>query len=300
MSTPKIKLALIGSNGMLAQAVTKLAPAEYEVIPFDLPEFDMTDPELVEQVLTDVMPDVIVNCAAYTQVDKCESEEVLALKVNAQGPANLAAAAKTLDAVLIHISTDYVFDGSKTVPYVEMDKTCPQSAYGRTKLAGEQAIIDSSLERYFIIRTSWLYGPGGPNFVETMLRLGAECEELGIVDDQCGSPTYTYDLVNAIFNLLAIDNGSSITDHRLYGLYHFSNSGECSWYDFACEIFRQARENGMFLKVKKVTPIATTEYPVLAQRPAYSVFSKEKYIQGTEAVVPEWQSSLREYFKVRL
>lgn len=299
MSTSKIKIALIGSNGMLAQAVTKQAPENYDIIPFDLPEFDMTDRNLVLRDLGEVSPDVIINCAAYTQVDKCESEESLAHKVNADGPENLAMAATQNNAVLVHVSTDYVFDGTKTAPYLEGDATNPQSAYGRTKLAGEQAIIQSGLEQYFIIRTSWLYGPGGPNFVETMLRLAGEREELGIVADQHGTPTFTYDLAKAIFILLNKSSLSTSHSSLPFGVYHYSNFGQCSWYDFACEIFRQARASGQSLKVQTVNPIATEDYPLPAKRPAYSVFSKEKYLQETGVPVPDWQSSLQEYFKVR-
>ena len=299
MSPSQMKLALIGANGMLAHAVAKFAPENFEIIPLDLPEFDMTDGDLVLRVLGEINPDVIVNCAAFTQVDKCESEESFALRVNADGPAHLAAAAKQLEATLVHISTDYVFRGDKTEPYVEIDATDPQSAYGRTKLAGEQAVIESGLERYYIVRTSWLYGPGGPNFVETMLRLAGEREELGIVADQLGTPTYTGDLAQAIYHL--IGSSSVVTRHSSpsYGIYHYSNLGQCSWYEFACEIFKQARGNGMSLKVGTVNPITTHDYPLPAKRPAYSVFSKDKYQHETRAEIPGWQNSLRKYFKVR-
>ena len=311
---------------MLAQKVREEADsAGYSVTPYDLPEFDITDRELALRVLSQLRPDVIVNCAAYTNVDGAEAEEHLAMRVNGEGPGNLAHVAKHLGATLMHISTDYVFDGKKNTPYQENDPVAPMSAYGRTKLAGEQAIIESGLERFFIVRTSWLYGPGGKNFVETIIRLAKEREELRIVADQVGSPTYTGDLATAIFNLLkstdhasrltehevSTDHGSRITDHdpkktphpsllTPYGIYHFSNSGQCSWYEFAAEIVAQMEGKGEPLKVKKIVPIRTEEYPLPAPRPAYSVFSKEKYRAATGAEIPEWRESLSRYLEERI
>ncbi len=293
-------LALIGANGMLAQAVTEAAPDDYAIVPLDLPEFDMTDAGFVDEVLGRIKPDVIVNCAAYTNVDGCETEEALATKVNGDGPGNLARTAKALDATLVHISTDYVFSGLKTSPYTEEDMTDPQSGYGRSKLAGETAILESGLEKFFIIRTSWLYGPGGNNFVETILRLAKQREELHIVADQVGSPTFTHDLANAIFGLLDLTcHPSPVTRHCLYGIYHFSNNGQCSWYEFAQEIVAQAQQSGESVKVQRVLPIRTEDYPLPATRPAYSVFSREKYMRATGVQVPDWRSSLSTYFKLR-
>jgi dTDP-4-dehydrorhamnose reductase len=204
MSMNHRKFALVGSNGMLALKVCEQASAAgYEVVGFDLPNFDITNRVQVLSEMERVQPAIIVNCAAYTNVDGCESQETLATLVNGAGAGNLAHVARALGATLVHISTDYVFDGNKAGPYVEEDTTGPQSAYGRSKLAGEQAILASGLERYFIIRTSWLYGPGGKNFVETILRLATERDELRIVADQVGSPTFTGDLAAAIFSLLA-------------------------------------------------------------------------------------------------
>ena len=200
-----MRLALIGGNGMLAKMVRERAPSEYEVFPFDLPEFDITDRNVVFSTMEKLRPDVIVNCAAYTDVDGCETNEETALLVNGRGPGYLAEAAKELGATLVHISTDYVFDGTKNSPYTEEDVTNPQSAYGRSKLLGERAILESGLDKFFIVRTSWLYGPGGKNFVETIARLATEREELRIVADQIGSPTLTDDLARAIFNLLALE-----------------------------------------------------------------------------------------------
>ncbi|MDW7643571.1 MAG: dTDP-4-dehydrorhamnose reductase [Desulfuromonadales bacterium] len=295
-------IALIGSNGMLATMLKRVFPASWEIHAFDLPEFDITGAAQVREVMAQLRPDVIINCAAFTKVDLCESEQETAFKVNGQGPGNLAEAAHQVGAVLVHISTDFVFAGDKTTPYTEDDAVGPQSVYGRSKLEGEVAIIDSPLERYYIVRTSWLYGPGGPNFVETIARLAAEREELGIVADQHGTPTFTGDLAEAIIRLLALEatpHPSPLTPQNPYGLYHFSNEGECTWYDFACEIVTQLRERGAGLKAKTIKPLRTEEFPVPAKRPSYSVLSKEKYKRTTGTKVPEWKRSLRKYFDNR-
>jgi len=284
------RVALIGSSGMLAQAVKKTLPATVSLLELDLPGFDMTDPAGVRETLRDFAPDIIVNCAAYTNVDGCESEEELATRVNGTAVGYLAEAATGLGAVLVHVSTDYVFAGDKAQPYSEEDPTGPVSAYGRSKLCGEQAILESGLEAYFIVRTSWLYGSGGKNFVETIRRLASEREELRIVSDQVGTPTFTEDLAVAIVNLLAT---------QAFGVYHFANEGNCSWFDFASEIVRQLRVAGAELAVKHVVPIRTEEYPLPAVRPAYSVFSKEKYKQVTGAAIPAWQDALSRYLSCK-
>ena len=293
-------LALIGANGMLACKVRELAPPDYVISNYDLPEFDITNREQVMAEMMHLQPAVIINCAAFTNVDGCESQEELAAKVNGFGPGCLAEAARQVGAVLVHISTDYVFDGRKTAPYQENDPVGPLSAYGRSKLAGEQAILASGLERYFLLRTSWLYGPGGRNFVETIIRLAHERDELRVVADQFGSPTYTGDLAEAIFNLLGLaDHSSRLTAHDLYGIYHFSNSGQCSWYEFASEIIAQMKGRGEKLRVERVVPIKTEDYPLPAARPAYSVFSMEKYRQATGAFPPDWCESLGNYLQER-
>lgn len=284
------RVALIGAKGMLAQMVANMAPADWELSPFDLPEFDLTDRAQVLAAMTLLQPQYIINCAAFTNVDGCEDQEALATRVNGDGPGNLAAAALAVGAVLVHISTDYVFDGSKTTPYTEEDSVCPLSAYGRSKLRGEEAIAASGLTRYFIVRTSWLYGPGGKNFVETMLRLAAERTELKVVADQFGSPTYTGDLAAAIFALLETDQ---------FGIYHFSNSGACSWHGFAEAIVELARQAGATLTAQAVLPIATADYPLPAPRPAYSVFAKDKIHRVTGLVIPQWRAALLSYLKSR-
>jgi len=287
-------LALIGSGGMLAHKVRELAPAEYAVYGYDLPDFDLTDRLQVLAAMKRLQPAVIVNCAAFTNVDGCEVQEELATRVNGAGPGYLAEVAQEIGATLVHISTDYVFSGDQARPYLESDAPHPLSAYGRSKLAGEEAILATGLERYFILRTSWLYGPGGKNFVETILRLAAERDELRVVADQIGTPTYSGDLSQAIYRLL------TLAPHPAsYGTYHFSDSGETSWYGFAGEIVAQAKALEGSIKTTRVTPIRTVDYPLPAPRPAYSVFAKEKYLAATGAKVPHWRESLNDYLRER-
>jgi dTDP-4-dehydrorhamnose reductase len=293
------KLLIVGCNGMLAQKIVSLAPPEYSVEGVDLPDFDITNQAQVEMVVNAMCPDVIINCAAYTDVDGCETEQALADQVNGTAVGFLAEAAKNVDAVLVHISTDYVFDGDKRTPYKEEDTVNPQSAYGRSKLLGEREILSSGLDKFFILRTSWLYGPGGSNFVETIVRLAKERTELGIVADQVGSPTYTGDLADAVYALLKAASSPQHPAPSLYGTYHFSNSGECSWYDFAIEIVKLAKLNGEPLKVVNIKPISTEDYPLPAKRPAFSVFSKEKYLKATSLGLPAWEESLTNYFSER-
>jgi dTDP-4-dehydrorhamnose reductase len=292
------RIALIGAQGMLARMVIQHAPSDCQLTLLDLPDFDLKDRNQVDETISRLSPTVIINCAAFTNVDGCETQEEFATSVNGAGVGSLARAAKRVGAVLVHISTDYVFDGTKAVPYTEEDAPNPQSAYGRSKLAGEQAILDSGLDEYYIIRTSWLYGPGGKNFVETILRLAQEREELRVVADQVGTPTYTGDLAQAIFSLLVLDSPhpSSLTH---YGVYHFSNAGQCSWHEFACAIVQTFAAEGGQVKVKSILPITTAEYPLPASRPANSVFDKSKYSRVTGAFVPTWQESLQTYFRVR-
>ena len=293
------KLLLVGGNGMLASIIATTAPSNYQITSVDLPEFDMTDKAQVISFVDDMHPEVIINCAAYTNVDGCETEQELANRVNGVAVGFLAEAAERVDATLLHISTDYVFDGKKKTPYIEEDQTNPQSVYGHSKLLGERSILSSGLKKFFIIRTSWLYGPGGNNFVETILRLAGEREELKIVADQVGSPTYTGDLANAVFHLLGISSNPQSPTPSPFGVYHFANEGQCSWYEFAKEIVAVARQAGISLKVNNIQPIQTVEYPLPATRPAYSVFDKSKYKQSVDKEIPEWQASLDEYFTIR-
>lgn len=288
--TGERKIALIGSKGMLAGMVARMVPMEYQIVAFDIPEFDVTDRNRVIHQLSAVKPDIILNCAAMTDVDGCEGRPEEAMRVNGEGPGFLAEAARRIGAVLVHISTDFVFDGAKSSPYLEEDETRPLSVYGASKRLGEKRIIESGLEEVFIVRTSWLYGPGGKNFVETICRLAAEREELRIVDDQRGAPTYTRDLARAVFALL---------ETRSFGLYHFSNAGECSWHEFAIAIVSELRKSGEAVAVKRILPIPTEAYPLPAERPKYSVLSKEKIMAVTGIAAPDWRSSLSDYFSER-
>jgi len=287
-----MKVWLVGAKGMLGQAVSRaLGATGVEYTATDA-EVDFTDAAVVASYVERERPDWIVNCAAYTAVDQAEDEESLALRLNAAGPANLAAAAANTGASLLHISTDYVFDGTLDRPYREDDEPAPESAYGRTKLAGEEA-VRSHLDRHVIIRTAWLYGHGGKNFVETMLRLMEERDELTIVDDQLGSPTNADDLAAAITRVVTHEAPT-------YGTFHFSGAGECSWYGFASEIYRQGRESGLLTRECTLTPVTSDQFPQKAKRPANSRLSKER-IGEAYGVVPEpWQESLRRYLTERI
>ena len=290
------RIALIGARGMLARKVLAASPANAAVTGFDLPEFDITRPDQVLEALATLRPDLIINCAAFTAVDQCETEEVLATAVNGTAVGSLAGVAAEVGALLVHISTDYVFAGSKGSPYLETDPVGPLSAYGRSKLAGEQAVTCSGLRRYLIIRTSWLHGPNGKNFVGTILRLAKEREELRVVADQVGSPTFTGDLATAIFNLAAmVLQGEEQGRSDLYGVYHFANSGQCSWHGFSEAVIEEARALGMPLIAKRVVPIATAEYPLPAPRTAWSVLSTQRYREVTGCDVPAWQDGLQRH-----
>lgn len=279
---------------MLAQAVLKAAPAAYQVHVLSRPEIDITDAGLVFRVLRDLRPDIVINCASYTRVDECEAQAETAMAVNGEGPKNLALAAGETGSTLVHVSSDYVFSGEKDIPYRESDLPGPLSVYGRSKLAGEEGVFNSGLEKYFIVRTGWLYGPGGRNFVETMVRLGKAREELRVVADQQGTPTATRDLARAIFNLLELPADG---DNASYGTYHFSNEGTCSWHGFAKTILEEARAAGEPIIARRVVPIDSAEYALPAKRPQYSVLSTDKYRKATGAPVPHWRESLAFYFR---
>jgi dTDP-4-dehydrorhamnose reductase len=302
MVDKKCRLAIVGARGMLARMVAELAPSEWDVVGLSHPHFDLTDASSAMKGLCELRPDIIINCAAYTDVDGAESNESLAFSVNAVGPGNLAQAAKEINATLVHVSSDYVFSGDKKAPYYESDPPGPLSVYGKSKLLGEQVILGSGLERFFIVRASWLYGPGGKNFVETIIRLAKQREELRIVADQFGSPTYTADLAQAIFNLLA-EPAKRVKEKRigdpLYGIYHYSNKGQCSWYQFACEIVSLLNKEGEPIKAERILPINTEDYPLPAPRPSYSVLSKGKYLKATGAIIPGWREALERYMAGR-
>jgi dTDP-4-dehydrorhamnose reductase len=236
----------------------------------------------------------IVNCAAYTAVDKAEDDVETCRRLNTLGVANIAACAKKIGAWLIHISTDYVFDGTGRRPYTEEDATAPTGVYGLTKRDGELVIIENN-PRSYIIRTAWLYGKYGNNFVQTMLRLMNERNEVKVVNDQRGSPTWAFDLASAVLAIIIAiaDGGKNIP----FGIYHYTNEGDISWFNFAEEIYRQGRELGRVSKDCTVRPCASAEYPTKVKRPAYSVLDKSK-IKATLGInIPAWDTSLKEFLK---
>ena len=277
-----MKILITGCNGQLGNEMQLLEKENPQHTYFntDVAELDITDQTAIEKFVNENEIDGIVNCAAYTAVDKAEDNEALCQKLNAEAPAYLAHAIGLRGGWMIQISTDYVFDGTKHTPYVEDDETCPNSVYGRTKLVGELN-VQKLCERSMIIRTAWLYSTFGNNFVKTMIRLGKEKPELGVIFDQIGTPTYARDLAVAIF--------AAINEGIVPGIYHFSNEGVISWYDFTKAIHRIAG-----ITTCKVRPLHTAEYPTPANRPHYSVLDKTriKTVYGLD--IPYWEESLRE------
>ncbi|AFZ32611.1 dTDP-4-dehydrorhamnose reductase [Gloeocapsa sp. PCC 7428] len=278
-------ILLIGNTGQLGQQLQRYLAQIVDVTAVGRPTIDLTQPDSLRQIIRKVQPQIIINAAAYTAVDKAETEPEVASAINAIAPGILAAEAQQLHSHLIHISTDYVFDGCQSHPYQETDATNPLGVYGRSKLAGEQAIQDNC-DRYIILRTAWVYGSHGNNFVKTMLRLGADREEIRVVADQIGSPTWTGDITRAIAQLLEINPIPT-------GIYHYTNSGVASWYDFAVAIFEEAQKLSFPLKIQRVIPITTPEYPTLAQRPAYSVLACGKITKVLGTPSPHWRQGLR-------
>ena len=276
-----MKILITGCNGQLGnelQLLEKNYP-NHQWLNTDVEELDITNQLAVNQFVAENKVDGIVNCAAYTAVDKAESDRQLATALNTEAPAYLAAAIEKRGGWLLHISTDYVFDGTNHTPYAETDTPCPDSVYGSTKLAGEMGVM-KFCRKTMIIRTGWLYSTFGNNFVKTMLRLGRERDKLGVVFDQVGTPTYAHDLAQAI--MTAIEQGVKP------GIFHFSDEGVCSWYDFAKAIHRMAGINRC-----QVSPLHTEEYPTPASRPHYSVLDKTKIKQTYGIVIPQWEESLQ-------
>lgn len=278
------RILITGANGQLGNEM-RLLSEEYDNFEFDftdIAELDLCNAEAVLEYCERTKPSYIVNCAAYTAVDKAEDDIELCRKVNRDAVENLAKAATAVGAKVLHVSTDYVFDGSNTTPYLETDPVCPASAYGRTKLEGEEA-LQANCPAYVILRTAWLYSEFGNNFVKTMIRLGKERETLSVVSDQIGTPTYARDLADALMDIVvAAEKGNFIP-----GIYHFSNEGVCSWYEFTLMIHELAG-----ITTCQVSPIASKDYPAKAPRPAYSVLSKEKIKADYGIYIPAWEESL--------
>ena len=278
-----MKVLVTGANGQLGYDVVKeLQKRNIECYGAMRQDFDIVDFEAVEKFIVSYMPDAIIHCAAYTAVDKAEDEQGLCYLVNASATENIAEICKKINAKMLYISTDYVFDGTKDGFYEVDDKPNPINVYGKTKLLGEQA-VQRILNKYFIVRISWVFGEHGNNFVKTMLRLGKERKEINVVADQYGSPTYTADLVPLLVEMIQTDK---------YGIYHATNEGVCSWAEFAEEIFKIA---GMDVKVNYIT---TAEYPTRAKRPMNSRLSKEKLIEKSYFKLPIYIEALMQYFVV--
>ncbi len=274
-------ILITGSNGQLGSEIRVLSEnSEHRFFFTDVAELDITDRDAIDGYIVDNKIDTIVNCAAYTNVDKAEDDVELADKINHLAVKNLAEASKKYAVELVHISTDYVFDGTKNFPYLETDPTAPLGVYGKTKLDGESAVINSGCA-YLIIRTSWLYSTFGINFVKTMRRLTTEKESLKVVFDQVGTPTYAGDLAHAILKI--IESGK-LSDNS--GIYHFSNEGVCSWYDFAIEI------RDLFGNECDVQPCHSDEFPSKVTRPKFSVLDKTKIKKTFGLKIPHWKYSL--------
>lgn len=277
-----MNILITGCNGQLGneiQILEKVNP-QHTFFNTDVSELDITNQLAIDQFIQENKIDGIINCAAYTAVDKAESNKQLCTALNAEAPAYLAMSIEKRGGWLVQVSTDYVFDGTKHTPYVETDTPCPDSVYGSTKLAGEIA-VQKLCKKTMIIRTAWLYSTFGNNFVKTMIRLGKEKSELGVIFDQIGTPTYARDLAMAI--MTAVNKGI------VPGTYHFSNEGVISWYDFTKAIHRIAGINGCHVK-----PLHTAEYPTPANRPHYSVLDKTKIKNTYDIEVPYWEESLQE------
>lgn len=273
------KVLVTGSQGMLGWALAKELRHEYQFVGIDIKDADITNESQIKEEIFNIHPDVVIHAAAYTAVDNCEKNKALSHKVNAQGAENVATACKICQSKLIYISTDFVFDGKKNRPYTEKDKTNPLNNYGRTKLEGEQQ-VQKILQNVLIIRTSWLYGSHGRNFVDSIINKAKSQSELKVVNDQIGSPTYTKDLASGISLLLKKD---------ALGIVNVSNSGSCSWYEFAEEILS-------IKKIKtKLTPIASDRLNRAAKRPSYSILDNSTFTKLTDKKLRSWKSALAEY-----
>ena len=276
-----MRVLVTGVKGQLGYDVmNELAGRGHEGIGVDIQEMDITDAASVEKVITEAAPDAVIHCAAYTAVDAAEDNVDLCRRVNAGGTENIARVCKALNCKMMYISTDYVFNGQGTRPWEPDDKREPLNVYGQTKYEGELAV--ETLEKFFLVRIAWVFGVNGKNFIKTMLNLGKTRDHLTVVADQIGSPTYTYDLARLLVDMIETDK---------YGRYHATNEGLCSWYEFACEIFKQA---GMNVTVR---PVTSDQYPAKAKRPMNSRMDKSKLDEMGFKRLPSWQDALGRYLK---
>ena len=277
-----MKVLVTGVKGQLGyDVVNELTKRGHIAIGTDIEEMDITNADSVDAVIKENVPDAVIHCAAYTAVDAAEDNADLCRKINAEGTQNIANVCKELDIKMTYISTDYVFDGEGERPWEPDDERTPLNVYGQTKYEGELA-VQNTLEKYFIVRIAWVFGVNGKNFIKTMLNLGKTRDSLTVVDDQFGSPTYTFDLARLLVDMVETDR---------YGIYHATNEGICTWYEFACEIFKQAGMN------VKVSPVSSAEYPAKAKRPSNSRMSKEKLAENGFEKLPTWQDALSRYLK---
>ena len=288
-----MSILITGANGQLGSEIRELVGTSQnrdadKYIFTDVQELDITDQAAVRDFVRDNHVELLVNCAAYTAVDRAESDLGLCHRLNAEAPRLLAEAMESQQGAIIHVSTDYVFDGTAHTPYREDNATNPQTAYGRTKLLGEQAVA-AACRSSVILRTAWLYSAYGNNFVKTMLRLGREREQLGVIYDQIGTPTYARDLAAAILHIA--ERGI------VPGTYHYTNEGVCSWYDFTCEIMKQAAEYYPEYANVEVMPVSSDAYPTKAKRPSNSRMSKDKLDENGFDRLPTWQDALKRYLK---
>ncbi|RED57624.1 dTDP-4-dehydrorhamnose reductase [Cohnella lupini] len=279
MGEYKITILVTGANGQLGRELIGFSDQRFRIIGFGRLELDVTNLAQCRAVVAEVHPDAIIHAGAYTAVDKAETDADEAYRVNAIGTRNLTIAANEIGAKLCYVSTDYVFDGMGSLPYNEYDNTNPQSVYGKSKRAGE-VLLQSLSQRYFIVRTSWVYGKYGNNFVKTMLKLASERDSLSVVHDQVGSPTYTYDLGRFLIELVQTE---------AYGIYHASNTETCTWYEFAQAIFE---ESGLSTKVE---PCSTDQFPRPAPRPAYSVMDHSAIRQNGFSQLRPWREGLKAF-----
>ena len=286
-------ILLTGASGQVGWELQRALATLGRVVAPDRNELDLSQPESITRAVRHIKPDLIVNPAAYTAVDKAESEPELAYTVNAESPSVLAMEAARLGITLVHFSTDYVFDGGKKTAYIEADQTSPLGVYGASKLAGEKAVMESGAQ-HLILRTSWVYGMRGKNFLLTMQRLAREREELGVVNDQFGAPTWSRSIAEATAQILAmwLSPGTSEDNRRqLSGTYHLSCAGRTSWHDFAAAILSNMQTVGA--RTARLNPITTADYPTPAKRPANSVLSNEKLQQAFGIFMPAWDDALR-------
>ena len=276
-----MRVLVTGVKGQLGYDVmNELAGRGHEGIGVDIQEMDITDAASVEKVITEAAPDAVIHCAAYTAVDAAEDNVDLCRRVNAGGTENIARVCKALNCKMMYISTDYVFNGQGTRPWEPDDKREPLNVYGQTKYEGELAV--ETLEKFFLVRIAWVFGVNGKNFIKTMMNLGKTRDHLTVVADQIGSPTYTYDLARLLVDMIETDK---------YGRYHATNEGLCSWYEFACEIFKQAGMN------VTVSPVTSDQYPAKAKRPMNSRMDKSKLDEMGFKRLPSWQDALGRYLK---